>query len=73
MLKPAVIAKIEGANRTKVAGETGLHVSYVSMILSGRRNPTLTSAAKVAKSVGVTIDNLNEYLGGRVERANAAA
>lgn len=56
--------KIDAINRSEVARETGLHVSYVSRVLAGKRNPPLTVAAKVAKAVGVSLDELNGYLEG---------
>ena len=59
----SVQARIEQASLTRIAEETGLHVSYISRLLRSKdRDPSLSNAAKVAKSLGITIDDLSRHL-----------
>ncbi len=55
-----VQSKVDNANRTHVARETGLTRVYVSMVLSGKREPSFDVAAKLAGELGITLDQLHE-------------
>jgi transcriptional regulator with XRE-family HTH domain len=48
-----------------VARGCGLHASYISLLLRGKRNPRLTTARKVADAMGVSLDELFLYLQSR--------
>lgn len=50
-----------------LARMTGLHPSAISHILSARREPLISTAAKVAAAVGVTLDEFNTWYQGRIE------
>ena len=55
--------RIQAASKTDLARDTGLHVSYISCLLNGKRsNPTLSVAARVAKALGISLDDLNGFL-----------
>jgi transcriptional regulator with XRE-family HTH domain len=54
--------KIDGVNRTVLARGLGLTRSYVSQVLSGKREPGLGVAIKVARGLGLTVEQLGEYL-----------
>lgn len=53
-----VQSKVDRANRTHVAREVGVTREHVSQILSGKKEPSFPVAAKLAKSVGITMDEL---------------
>lgn len=50
--------KVAAANRTHVAREVGLTRNYVSLVLSGKREPSFLIAAKLARGLGITLDEL---------------
>ena len=54
--------KIDGVNRTVLARGLGLTRSYVSQVLSGKREPGLGVAIKMARGLGLTVEQLGEYL-----------
>ena len=54
--------QIGSANRTHVAKGLGLDRVYVSQVLNGRREPSLSVAAALAKKMGVSLDELYRYL-----------
>jgi transcriptional regulator with XRE-family HTH domain len=54
--------KIGGVNRTVLAGKLGMDRSYLSQMLNGKRDPGLSVARKVAREVGVTVEQLAVYL-----------
>lgn len=54
--------KIADVNRTEMARELALGKSHVSLILSGKRMPSLPVAAKVAEKLGVSLDELYGHL-----------
>jgi len=73
MSAAVVERKIEGANRTVLAGELGLSRGYVSQVLAGKREPGLGVAKRLAGKLGVTVDAFAEWLekkGGEVEPVN---
>lgn len=54
--------KIEAANRSQLARDLGVNRSHVSQVLSGKSVPSLAVAAGMAKRIGVSLDQLWEYL-----------
>lgn len=52
--------KIAAANRTHVAQQVGLSRNHVSLVLSGRKEPSFGTAAKLAKELGITLDQFYE-------------
>ena len=54
--------KIKAANRSELAREIGVTRPHVSQVLSGRSVPSLDVAAKIAKRIGVSLDQLWEHL-----------
>lgn len=53
---------VESTNRSELARAICLDRSYVSLVLSGKRTPSLPVAAKMARKLGVTLDDFNGYL-----------
>jgi transcriptional regulator with XRE-family HTH domain len=51
-----VQSKVDAANRTHVAREVGVTREHVSQILSGKKEPSFPVAAKLAKGLGITLD-----------------
>ena len=54
--------KIRAANRSELAREIGVTRPHVSQILSGKSVPSLSVAAGMAKRIGVSLDQLWDYL-----------
>jgi transcriptional regulator with XRE-family HTH domain len=54
--------KINGVNRTVLAKELGMDRSYVSRVLGGKKEPGLGAARKVAKRLGVRLEDFASYL-----------
>ena len=50
--------KVTKANRTHVAREVGVTREHVSQILSGKKEPSFPVAAKLARELGITMDEL---------------
>lgn len=50
--------KVLKANRTHVARGVGLTREYVSCVLSGKKEPSFPTAAKLAEEIGITLDEL---------------
>jgi transcriptional regulator with XRE-family HTH domain len=49
-----------GISQEKLAERSGLHPTYISMIERGIRNPTLDSAARIAKVLKIGLPALIE-------------
>lgn len=64
--------KIAKVNRSDMARKLELDRSYISQILSGRRTPSLTTAADIAREVGVSIDALHGWIVKNAGEARAA-
>ncbi len=45
-------------SQTRIAKELGIDRAFISNIENGKTNPTLSTIAKLAKAVGVSIDEL---------------
>ena len=56
--------KLSTANRTKVAAKVGVTREHISQILSGRKEPSLPVAAKLAKETGVSLDEFYRFWAG---------
>jgi transcriptional regulator with XRE-family HTH domain len=54
--------KVEAANRTELAKALGLSRTYVSQVLGGQRDPALSVARRVAKEIGLTVEDFAGYL-----------
>ncbi|RKD21123.1 hypothetical protein BEP19_15740 [Ammoniphilus oxalaticus] len=52
-----LIAK-EGVNLSQFAKEIGISNSYLSVLLNGRRNPSINTASKLAERLGVDIESI---------------
>jgi transcriptional regulator with XRE-family HTH domain len=53
-----VQSKVAAVNRTHVAREVGLTRNYVSLVLSGKKEPSFPVAKKLAEEIGITLDEL---------------
>lgn len=47
---------------SELAREIGVNRSHVSLILNGKRLPSLPVAGKLAKAMGVSLDELHDRL-----------
>ena len=47
-----------GLTQEELANRSGIHVSYLSGIERGRRNPSLRSIRRLAKALGVQVGKL---------------
>ena len=54
-----------GLSQEDLADEAEVHRTYVSQVERGLRNPTITIIAKLAKGLGVTIQDLFASPSGR--------
>lgn len=48
----------KGMTQGDVCGKIGADVAYLSNVESGKKNPTLATIEKIAKALGVTINDL---------------
>lgn len=55
--KPLVI------NRTEIAKTVGIDVAHISRIFSRKSRPSLELAVKIAKHLGITVEELCQELG----------
>jgi len=58
----SVEEKASAANRSELARSMNLTRSYVSQVLSGRDMPSLPVAVRMARELGITTDELYQYL-----------
>ncbi len=52
------VRMVKEKSQTDIAHNLGVSRGFISMIENGKTNPTLTTISKLAKSVGVSIDEL---------------
>lgn len=55
-----------------IAGLTGLNHRYVSMVLQGRSNPTMSTMERISKVVGVDVRWLMNYIDEQKEEKNGS-
>ena len=48
----------KGLSQGKIAKALGVHPTYISQIERGIRNPTLNNIERIAKAIGVSIEDL---------------
>lgn len=59
----AVVQKrVQEANRSELARQLSVDRSHVSLVLAGKRMPSLPMAAKLARELGLSLDDLHGYL-----------
>ena len=58
-----------GRSAREVADKVGIHWTYLSMILRGKRRPSLDVAKLLAKELGFTLDQLEAALPQRHRRS----
>ena len=56
------IVSIDNINRCEIARQSGYTVSHVSRIFSGQRRPSLRCATKLARIMGLTLDDFQRLL-----------
>ena len=54
--------KVESTTYKAIAASAGVDLSHVSRIMTGERTPSLPVAQRIAKHLGVSLDNLADYL-----------
>ena len=57
-MKLRKIRKAKGVTQEKLAESAGIDFSYLNRIESGKRNPTLKIIAKIARVLGIRLDEL---------------
>lgn len=62
MATAVIERKVDAANRTELAKALGLSRTYVSQVLSGQRDPALSVARRVAREIGLTVEDFAGYL-----------
>lgn len=62
-------AIVDNANRSEIHRKTGIHLSHVSKVLSGKRRPSSDNLRKIADELGVSMDDLHNYLVWKRENA----
>jgi transcriptional regulator with XRE-family HTH domain len=60
----AVAQKVAKANQSETARELGLSRAYLSRMLRGERRVTLKVGVELSKRLGVSAEELSEYLEG---------
>ena len=45
--------KLKGVTKSRLATDAGLSVSYLSQIISGHREPTLSTVDKISEALGI--------------------
>lgn len=58
-----VLRKRNGWSLEKLAERAGMHVTYLSSVERGYRNPTLNILAALASALGVTLSSLLKGIG----------
>lgn len=67
---------VNNANRSEIARQTGIHLSHVSRVLSGKRGFSSRNLADIAKALGIDMQDLYTCLTkirSRYTRQTAAA
>jgi len=54
--------KIEDSNRSAIARATGVSLAQISRIFSGRRRPSFDLAGKIARHLGITLDEFQKLI-----------
>ena len=57
-----LVIDIESINRSQIARDAGCTLSHVSRIFNGIRRPSLTMARKIAESLNITMEQLDDIL-----------
>ena len=57
-MKLRKIRKSKGVTQEKLAEKAGMDFSYLNLIEGGKRNPTLKIIAKIARVLGIRLDEL---------------
>jgi DNA-binding phage protein len=60
--KKAAVAPVEVENISQVAREAQVDRSHVSLILAKKRMPSFPVAGRIAKAMGITLDELHERI-----------
>lgn len=55
-------AIVDGANRSEIHRNTGIHLSHVSKVLAGKRRPSSDNLRLIADELKVSMDDLHNYL-----------
>jgi transcriptional regulator with XRE-family HTH domain len=58
----AVKPVVDAANRSEIARRTGITLSHVSRVLSGKRVPSSNKLAEIAFCLNVSMNDLHIYL-----------
>jgi transcriptional regulator with XRE-family HTH domain len=58
------LRKLQGLTQEALAERAELHVTYISGLENGSRNPSLTALASLAKGFGLSLAELMEGVGG---------
>jgi transcriptional regulator with XRE-family HTH domain len=57
-----VAERLQRTTYGRLARATGLTTSFVSRLLRGQRTPTMNTAMKLATELGVTLEDLFDYI-----------
>jgi len=59
--------KESGLTQEKLAARAGLHYTYISLLETNKKSPTLDSLFRICKALGISVSSLIE----RVEKSQA--
>lgn len=68
-IPPVVVGGVE-YSRGQIAQGTGISISHISKVFSGRRRPSLTSALRIATFLGISVEFLLARVLPSVRRAH---
>ncbi len=57
-----VTKALKTLNYSEIARKSGTTAGFISMLFRGHRRPKMETARKVAKAIGVSLDELDTYL-----------
>jgi plasmid maintenance system antidote protein VapI len=71
-----VAAALKATNYSALARQVGTTPSFISLLFGGRRGASMGTTGKLAKALGMSMDDLHRHLTrvqGRREKADVAA
>ncbi len=68
MILRIIMKRIDETNKLRLAKKIGISESFLHMIKSGQRGPGLETAKKLAKELGVSLDDFARYSAKRQKR-----
>lgn len=61
-VKTSMVKRLDATTYSKIAAGAGVDLSYVSHIMAGNRMPSIPVARRIAKHLGVSLDQFVGHL-----------